>query len=132
MNDPQFGVGTAGNAVISGVTVSGATVAGMVADGAGAWMQVTGSPITGSEKGVVVRNGAVGNTITGNSIHDNTGLGIDLGDDGVTPNDPSDADSGANNLQNFPIIGTAVVGAPNTISGTLNSAPGQTFTIHVY
>jgi Calx-beta domain-containing protein len=132
MNDPQFGAGAAGHAVISGVTVNGATVAGMVADGAGASMQVTGSTITGSAKGVVIRNGAVGNTITGNSIHDNAGLGIDLGDDGVTPNDPSDADSGANNLQNFPIIGTAVAGTPNTISGTLNSTPGQTFTVHVY
>jgi hypothetical protein len=132
MNDPQFGAGAPGHVVISGVTVSGATVAGMAADGVGASMQVTGSTITSSAKGVVVKNGAVGNEITGNSIHDNTGLGIDLGDDGVTPNDPGDADSGANNLQNFPIIGTAIAGTPNTIGGTLNSASNQTFTIHVY
>jgi hypothetical protein len=157
-NDPQFGAGAASQAMVSGVNVSGATVAGvavrdtaaatkltvsnanvsagtgvgMLADGAGNSMNITGSTITGCAKGVVIRNGAVGNSITGNSIHDNTGLGIDLGDDGVTPNDSIDTDSGANNLQNFPIIATALVGTPNMVSGTLNSAPGQTFTIHLY
>src|SRR5262249_12563275 len=132
MNDPQFGAGSAGHAVISGVTVNGATVAGMVADDAGASMQVTDSPIIGSAHSLVGRSRGIGTEITGNSIHDNAGLGIDLADDGVTPNDANDADSGANNLQNFPIIGTALVGTPNTIRGTLNSTPGQTFTIHVY
>ena len=117
---------------VSNANVSAGTGVGMLADGAGNSMSITGSIITGCAKGVVIRNGAVGNSITGNSIHDNTGLGIDLGDDGVTPNDPSDADSGPNNLQNFPIIRTALVGTPNTIRGTLNSAPGQTFTIHLY
>ena len=37
-----------------------------------------------------------------NSIHTNGGLGIDLGDDGVTANDTRDTDSGPNSLQNFP------------------------------
>jgi hypothetical protein len=44
------------------------------------------------------------NTIRGNSIFANEGLGIDLGSTGVTPNDPGDPDTGANLLQNFPII----------------------------
>ena len=54
--------------------------------------------------GVMV-DGTFGNTIRGNSIHDNSGLyglGIDLGSNGVTPNDPGDADAGPNGYQNFP------------------------------
>jgi CSLREA domain-containing protein len=42
--------------------------------------------------------------ISENSISDNAGLGIDLGDDGVTPNDPGDLDVGPNDLLNHPTI----------------------------
>ncbi len=52
--------------------------------------------------GIFVENGT-GNAILGNSIFSNGELGIDLGADGVTPNDVGDGDSGANNLQNFPV-----------------------------
>ena len=45
---------------------------------------------------------SLGNTIWENSIHDNAGHGIDLGDDGATANDPTDSDSGPNFLQNYP------------------------------
>ena len=51
--------------------------------------------------GVVV-SGGTANDISWNCIYDNGGLGIDLGDDGPTVNDPGDADVGANQLQNLP------------------------------
>ena len=58
-----------------------------------------------------------GNAITANNIHTNGGLGIDLEGGGVTANDAFDADTGANEIQNFPVI--AVDG--DTIQGTLHS-----------
>src|SRR5262249_34520452 len=50
----------------------------------------------------VVGFASTNNTATQNSIFQNAGLGIDLAPTGMTPNDSSDADSGSNNLQNFP------------------------------
>lgn len=50
---------------------------------------------------------AINNAIVGNSIYANTGLGIDLGPGGVTPNDADDVDSGSNKLQNYPEITSA-------------------------
>ena len=47
---------------------------------------------------------ARGNSILGNVIHSNGGLGIDLSANGVTPNDPTDGDAGPNDLLNFPLI----------------------------
>jgi CSLREA domain-containing protein len=80
--------------------------------------------------------GVTGNRIFGNSIFSNGGLGIDLGGDGRTANDPGDADTGANNLQNFPVITSAKTGRrATTIKGTLNSpleGKNDTFTIQFF
>ncbi len=71
--------------------------------------------------GVNVVSGS-GNTILGNEIFSNGGLGIDLGSSGVTANDANDADSGANNLQNFPVVSQAdLTGTNVTLSGTLDT-----------
>jgi len=68
-----------------------------------------------------------------NSIFSNGGLGIDLGNDGVTPNDMGDADAGANNLQNFPVISSAINNGSNTtVSGSLDSTPNQNVTIQFF
>ena len=76
--------------------------------------------------GVFVLSG-VGNTIRGNSIFANIGLGIDLGTQGQTSNDKDDADNGANRLQNFPeitdnqLVGNDITFTFNVPSSTLAS-----------
>ena len=60
------------------------------------------------------------NTIRANRIYDNAGLGIDLGSDGVTDNDPGDVDGSPNDFQNFPVLQAAVVGQTTRVVGSLN------------
>ena len=75
-----------------------------------------------------------GNTLLYNSIRDNAGLGIDLGTEGPTLNDPMDADTGSNDLQNFPVVSSAVVRGDGSVrvDGTLHSLPNETFRIDAY
>ena len=73
-------------------------------------------------------SGPTGNAFLGNSIHSNgttvNHLGIDLGTNGITPNDAGDPDTGPNNLQNFPVLASATAAGGNTtITGTFNSTP---------
>ena len=85
-----------------------------------------------AHNGVAV-TGDVGNPISRNSIFSNGGLGIDLGNNGVTPNDAGDPDTGPNNLQNYPAL-TAVVydGSSARISGTLNSTANTAFRVEFF
>jgi parallel beta-helix repeat protein len=82
------------------------------------------------EDGVLDVSDSIGNRILGNSIFSNKFLGIDLNGDGRTANDPKDADTGPNNLQNFPTITSPVT--TTTIKGTLNSLKKKTFTIQFF
>jgi hypothetical protein len=82
--------------------------------------------------GVIVANSDQ-NAIYRNEIHDNAGLGIDLGNNGVTPNDAGDTDSGSNGLQNFPVITQAhVAGGVLRIAGTLNGVPNRSYHIECF
>ena len=72
--------------------------------------------------------------ISGNSIHDNGWLGIDLiptnFQSGVSPNDPLDTDTGGNGVQNYPVLyGASHLGAQLRVVGTLDSSPGDAFTV---
>ena len=74
--------------------------------------------------GVSVESGT-GNSILTNSIFSNGKLGIDL----VTPSIPP----GPNNLQNYPVLVTAVGGGPTSgVQGTLNSLPNTSFLIQFF
>ena len=93
-----------------------------------------GNLIAGNGKGVVVNNNMtatepVGNQILGNSIYANAALGIDLGDDGPTPNHPTSPTPGPNDFQNYPVL-TSIGG--NTIAGTLDSTPNHRFTLEFF
>ena len=89
--------------------------------------------------GIVVGDSdTLGITIRGNLIYSNSILGIDLvGPNDVYPyvttNDVGDADTGPNNLQNFPVITNVFGLAANTVVlGKLNSTASHTFSIDVY
>jgi len=72
--------------------VVGSDGANVVANNQGDGVQISGS-------GSILRNG-----VRINRIYSNTGLGINLGNDGVTANDDGDGDEGPNRLQNFPVL----------------------------
>lgn len=87
--------------------------------------------------GVGVESGKVapiGNTFRQNRIYSQEYMGINLyNNDGVTPNDSLDADTGPNGLQNFPVISSATrTSSGLAISGTLNSRPNRTYDIDFY
>jgi hypothetical protein len=103
--------------------------------GAGIFINLGGTHLIGGpnpgEGNVIAFNGAAGiavalsrgNAILGNAIHANAGLGIDLDNDGASPNDGDDSDTGANDLFNFPVfdqVFTTPVGA--TAIGALTVA----------
>jgi CSLREA domain-containing protein len=142
------GVGTAGGAgtglVVQGNFIgtdpSGTLALGNGGDGVGLASEsncIVGGTASGA-RNTIAHNGGdgvsvntVNNAIRGNSIFSNTGLGIDLGPNGVTPNDLGDGDTGANNLQNFPVLTLAVTGS-TSIQGSLNSTPSTQFVLHFY
>jgi titin len=82
--------------------------------------------------GVRVRDGSTGNPILGNSIFGNAALGIDLSAFGVNANDNCDADTGANMLQNYPVLTQAVSGNGTGVRGTLNSAASTSFRLQFF
>ena len=91
--------------------------------------------------GIRVAFGA-GNSIRGNRIADNHGsifgttpsIGINLvGSQGPDANDACDADTGANILQNFPIITSAAPeGGGTRVIGTIDSTASSTVTLDFY
>ncbi len=97
-----------------------------------------GNEIAGNLRTAVnIANAFSGVRISGNSIHDNGGLGIDLITaaflEGVTPNDPLDPDAGGNGLQNFPLLTLAQSSATHTsVGGTLNSSRSASFSVEFF
>jgi titin len=84
--------------------------------------------------GVRIRDGSTNNGILGNSIFSNGALGIDLSTVGVSQNDYGhcDSDTGANMLQNFPLLSNAVSGVTTGVRGWLDSAPNTSFLLQFF
>lgn len=118
-----------GSGGIRVVNSSGTVIGGTVA-GAGNVIAFNGRVNPGAGVTIVSGNSI---PILSNSIYSNGQLGIDLGDDGVTPNDPGDFDTGPNGLQNFPVLTSAATAAGRTlVQGTLSSGPNRTYLVQFF
>ncbi|WP_445150185.1 hypothetical protein [Baekduia sp. Peel2402] len=130
--------GSAAGSGVSGLVLQGAasTVRGMEIDnfkGAGVRVEASNVQVGGlpsdtptcafpcntfknnAGAAVAIASGK-GTTVTGNRLTANARPAIDLGANGRTPNDKNDADTGANNLHNFPI---GVLGERDPVSKVL-------------
>ena len=88
---------------------------------------------SGISAGKSLEDTSVSNSIRGNAIYGNGALGIDLGNDGVSVNDDLDADTGPNNLRNFPVISSARATESSTlIAGFLKTNPNGEYTLDFY
>lgn len=120
-------LGGASNNYIGGIAGAGTFVPNFIGQNNGRGISLSNGGIAG------VGPAGTGNGIGFNNIVNNTGLGIDLGHDGVTANDGSDADTGPNNFQNTPVISSAVDnGDVTVVDGQLSSLPLTLFRISLY
>lgn len=92
-----------------------------------------------SRDGIQVQSGTA-NALRGNVIFGNGRLAIDLNasptsnstGDGVTANDQGDADTGANELQNYPVVGAVVANGAATVTGTIDSHPSTQYSVDLF
>ena len=154
-SDTEFGTVVEGNFIgtdVTGTVDLGSTQHGIIISA----KQVSVGGIGPGEGNVIAFNGGAGvfvgwggasgprqNPIRGNSIHSNhtntnftanPGIDLDGGSGGgFSPNDLGDGDIGGNDLQNFPLISSAVPsGGSTTVQGSLNSLASTTFDIDFY
>ena len=133
------GEGSTGNLIGGNYVGTNAAGTGAVPNAsAGIVLSASGNQV---EKNTIAYNGlagvavwdGTGNVVSRNSIFSNGGLGIDLGGDGVTLNDPGDTDTGPNNLQNFPVLTSAgVVSGQLVVQGTIDTPSPQTVVIELF
>lgn len=141
-----FGAGTSGNRIAGNFIGTDAT--GTLARGNGghgvfivnAENNIIGG--TNAEDGNLISNSgqdgiaitgtsATGNALRSNSIFNNTGLGIDLDDNGVTPN--GSGPDGPNRLQNYPqLTGALPAGNQLQVTGTFSGAANATFRLEFF
>ncbi|MCL4709076.1 right-handed parallel beta-helix repeat-containing protein [bacterium] len=88
--------------------------------------------------GISILGPGSGYSISQNAIYANDWLGIDLAvdyccQDGVTPNDPGDDDTGPNNLINFPVLTSAkTTNGKLIVKGTIDTPNPRSVTIEFF
>ncbi len=121
------GVGILGEFIGAANNTIGGTSAGagnIIAFNAGNGVSVGESPFDST---------TVDDAVLSNSIFSNGSLGIDLGEDGVTPNNSGLTQSGPNNFQNYPVfLSAANFGSKVGVKGTLSAAPSTAYTIQFF
>jgi hypothetical protein len=107
------------------------TVIGGGAPGAG---NRIANALTPLYSGIRIRDGCVSNSIRGNLIFGNAGLGIDLGVNGISANLPANPGPTtlANRGQNFPMLTSATNRFRTVIQGTLSSGASQPYTLDFF
>lgn len=119
-----------------GTKSDGATALGNTERGIRVGVSTSNTMIGGPEQNAgntIAYNGANGisltsdagnnNIIDPNRIFGNALAGIDIGENGLTPNDPTDADVGPNKQQNFPTFTLSIVGGDLIVNYRVDSAP---------
>jgi len=72
------------------------------------------------------------NTLSENIIFENSRLGIDLGNDGVTTNDTGDDDDGPNELLNFPEFNSAKINSTDSKRATVTGTAGIDYIVELF
>lgn len=127
------GTGAAGNYL--GVFINTGAENLIGSDGDGTNDSAEGNVIAFNGKNGITLTDSAGtsNRISQNSIFENTGLGIDLNNDGVTVNDIDDADAGPNNLQNFANINDVRrLNGTTEVDATMTAVANTQFTVEFF
>jgi choice-of-anchor C domain-containing protein len=134
----QVDAGSSGSVIVAnriGTNVAGSAGVGNGQEGLTLFAQATvggvaaglGNTIAyNSGHGISVRGAVSGAVIRGNAIFSNSGLGIDLGNDGVSANDGAKTSGQPNLKMDRPLTVQAVLGpATLTVTGYVGSAANQ-------
>ncbi len=89
-----------------------------------------GGGVSGRPGGVFIGGDTV--TLRGNRFYGNGPVGIALEFDPPNPADPGDGDTGANALQNAPVLAGIDYGPPTVAHFVLSSTPSTTFDVDFY
>lgn len=101
--------------------------------GTNAWQHNMIAFGNGAGVGIFSGSANTNNAILGNSIFAIGGQGIDLDFNNRTLNDANDTDTGANNLQNFPVLTNVAMATGGTlIQGTLRSVANGVYRLEFF